>query len=438
MSHKSLSEIIVRGAGAMSIKSALSDWVGKTVSLTDGAFWSAWLGSGNWSGQTVNVRTAMQLSTAWACVRLIAETLATLPINVLRSQPDGSKVIASDHQVHHLLRVQPNLDMSAVDFWTAFLSSLLLWGNTYVEKHVSGSTITSLEFLLPDRVTRRELRSGAIEWKYQDPVSGTTRTIPEALMWHTPAFSLDGRLGISPISFGANVFGAAIAADKASASTFSSGMKSPGVVTMASTMTPKQREDVRQHVKEVNGAGDFMVLEGATGFHQLRMNPQDAELLSTRVHSIEEICRWFRVWPGLVGHSSQGQTMWGSGVEQMMISFVTFVLRPWAVRIEQSVRRALFTPAERLKLSAEFSLEGLLRGDSAARSAFYSQMVQNGIMTRDDARRLENLPLMGGNAAVLTVQTNLTPIDLLGVGSAGNVQDVLKDWLGITDKEPTK
>lgn len=437
MQNKTLADALVKGAATpMSLKSILSGWVGKTITLGDGGFLGAWLGADNWSGQKVGVKSALQLSTAWACVRLIAETLATLPIGVLRSQPDGAKVSAPDHQLHYLLRSQPNADMSAVDFWTAFVASLLLWGNAYVEKRVSGSVITSLEFLLPECVGRTVLASGAVEWRYNDPITGVSRIVPENMMWHTPAFSLDGRVGISPITFGANVFGGAMAADKASAATFTNGMKSPGVVTMAATLTTKQRDDVRKHVREVSAAGDVMVLEGSNGFHQLRMNPQDAELLATRVHSIEEICRWFRVWPGLVGHSSQGQTMWGSGVEQMMISFVVFVLRPWCVRIEQSARRSLLNPAERLTLSVEFALEGLLRGDSTTRAAFYSQMVQNGVMTRDDVRRLENLPMHGGNADVLTVQSNLLPIDLLGATSSdARIQAALKSWLGVTDQD---
>lgn len=439
MQNKTLSQVLALGmAPGTGVKGDLGSWLGKAVRLTDSDFWSTWLGGANWSGQTVNSRTALQLSAAWACVRLISETLSTLPMGLNRSLPDGSKEAASGHQLYQLLRTQPNADMSAVDFWQAYVASLLLWGNAYAEKRLSaGGILTSIDFLIPERVTRRRLSSGAVQWTYNDPDTGKDRPIAESAMWHTPAFTLDGQVGVSPIRMGSNVIGAAIAADKASTHTFTSGMKAGGLVTMGtSTLKPEQREDIRQHVKTVSDAGGVMVLEMGMDFKQLSMNPQDAELLATRSFNVEEICRWFRVPPFMVGHAEKS-TSWGTGIEQQMIGFITFVLRPWCVRIEQSIRRNLLSPVERITHSAEWALEGLLRGDSAARSAFYSQMVQNGVMTRDDVRRLENLPLMGGNANVLTVQSNLLPIDLLGMNAGGvAAQEALRNFLGITDKDP--
>ncbi len=285
-SSKSLSEALALGISAPfnGIKS-LGSWLGQTIQPTTGSFWQEWLGAGNWSGQTVTTQTALQISAAWACVRLIAETLSTLPMGLYRSNSDGSKTLATGHQLYTLLRIQPNADMSASCFWQAYVASLLLWGNAYAEKRISSTgTITSIDFLLPDRISRRVLPSGAIEWRYADPVTGTSRIIPEAAMWHTPAFTLDGKVGISPIRMGANVLGGAIAADRASAHTFTGGMKSSGLVTTGATvLKPAQREDIRQHVKTVSDAGGVMVLEMGMGFQQLNMNPQDAELLATRI-----------------------------------------------------------------------------------------------------------------------------------------------------------
>lgn len=413
------------------VKSALLNWLGVPIHLTDTAFWSQWSEGSNFTGERVTVNSALQLSAAWACVRLIAETLSTLPMH-LYVDKGGMKSTAKNHQLYRLLHSQPNADMTAVEFWQAILASLLLWGNAYVEKRSSGGVITSFEFLMPDRVTRHLLKSGAVEWRYANPTAGTSRVIPEASMWHTPAFTVDGVNGLSPVSMGANVLGSAIAADKASANTFTNGMKSSGLVTMDVQLKPDQREDIRQHVKKVADAGGVMVLERGAGFQQLSMNPQDAELLSTRAFNVEEICRWFRVPPFMVGHSEKS-TSWGTGIESQMIGFVTFVLRPWCVRIEQSIRKSLLTPAERESYSAEFALEGLLRGDSAARAAFYGSMTQNGVMTRDECRALENLEPKGGNAEVLTVQSNMLPIDKLGSGV--NVQDALKSWLGVEDRD---
>lgn len=413
----SLLETLAKGLVGRSVKSSVSI-NSESIKLTDGDFWSRWFGGNNFSGKNVTVNGALQLSTVWSCVRLISETLSTLPVSVDKNLNDGSKAPQKDHQLYYLLHHQPNADMTAAVFWQAFIASLLLWGKTYVEKMMSGNTITSLVYLVPGGVTRKLLSNGEYEYRYVDPVTNKPRTIPASRMWYTPAFTVDGLNGLTPVQVGANVFGAAMAADEASADTFKNALRSPGLVLMDTVLQKEQRSDVREHIKKVSKEGGVMVLEKGAGFQPLSMKPEDAELLASRSFNVEEICRWFRVDPSLVGHK-QGTTQWGTGIEQMMIAFLTFTLRPWAVRIEQSIKKDLFTPAEKRVLSAEFALEGLLRGDSAARAAFYSSMTQNGIYTRDDCRRKENLPAMGGNAAVLTVQSALLPIDMLGL----NVKD---------------
>jgi HK97 family phage portal protein len=285
----------------------VDQWLGKTLRLTDSDFWSAWLTGQQlvWPDRHHQQHPAAQRRMG---VRAPHFRDHLHPAHGLfRSRPDGSKEAATGHQLHSLLRTQPNAYMSAVDFWQAYLASLLLWGNAYAEKRTTASgIITSIDFLNPERISRRLLKSGAIEWKYCDPATGQDRIIPESAMWHTPAFTLDGQVGVSPIRMGANVIGSAIAADKASAHTFTSGMKSSGLVTTgASMLKPDQREDIRKHIKTVSDAGGVMVLEMGMGFQQLNMNPQDAELLSTRGFNVEEVCRLFRVPPFMVGHSEK-------------------------------------------------------------------------------------------------------------------------------------
>jgi len=419
------------------IKSALlgavAGWFGRHVVLGD-PFAGALGASDAWSGQRVTVNSALQLSAAWACVRLISETVSTLPFGLYRRAGDGSRTAASDHPLYGLLHHQPNADMTAVSFWQAIFASLLLWGRACVEKRYMGTTLVALDFLMPDLVSCRRLASGTVVWEYADPATGRVREIPESGMWYTPAFSIDGINGLSPISYGAHVFGGAMAAERAASETFKNGMKSPGLVTMNSILKAEQREDVRKHVATVGRQGGIMVLEAGASFQALQMNPEDAELLATRGFGVEEVCRWFRVPPFMIGHAEKS-TSWGTGIEQQMIGFITFVLRPWCVRVEQSMRRSLLTPAERQTMSGEFALEGLLRGDSASRATFYSQMTQNGIYTRDDCRRKENMPTIGGNADVLTVQSNLLPIDQLGAAPPGTTTaDALKAWLGLEEK----
>lgn len=410
------------------IKTSLLKWLGVPIGLTDGSFWADYYGAGSTSGKTVDGSTILTLSAAWSCVRLLAETIATLPVGFYERRSDGSRIPATKHPLYGLLHNQPNADMTAVEFWEVMMAALLLWGNAYGELVRSGIRIVAIRLLLPQRMMVRRLRDGSLEYRYVE-LDGTQRVIPEGDIWHIRAFSTDGCLGMSTVSYGANVFGAAMAADEASAKVFANGLSVGGVLSTEQVLKKDQREEIRTDMAVkfagAMNAGKTMVLEAGMKYQQVPMNPEDAQLLATRGFSVEEICRWFRVPPFMVGHSEKS-TSWGTGIEQQMIGFLTFSLRPWLTRIEQSVRRSLLAPGERDRYFAEFAVEGLMRADSAARASFYSQMTQNGIYTRDDCREKENLPRVGGNAAVLTVQSNLLPLDSLG---ASMPADAAKDAL---------
>lgn len=427
---KSLIAAIADGVRPISIKASLQSWLKVPISLQDGDFWREWMGS-SFSGRTVTVDRALQLSTVWACVRLISETVATLPLGFYARNADGSKTPATTHDLYEILHNQPNANMTAVVFWEVVVASMLLWGNAYIEIIRSGNTVIALHFLIPARVVVRLREDGSYEYRYRDVPSAKERVIAEANMMHVPAFSTDGVFGLSPIAYGANVFGTAMDTDQASSETFQGAMRSPGIVTMDALLKPEQREQIRVHVKTVAASGGVFVLEKGVDFKMLGFDPVSAELLASRAWNVEEMCRWFGVDPVMVGHGNKDSN-WGTGLEQKMIWFLTLALRKWCVRIEQAVRKKLLTPVERAKFFAEFALEGLLRGDSTARAAFYSVMTQNGVMTRDQCRQLENWPTMGGNAAVLTVQSNMLPIDKLGEAVPGTAaRDALQAWLGL-------
>jgi HK97 family phage portal protein len=416
------------------VKASLQSWLGVPISLQDGNFWRALSGTSSWTGRQVTVDQALQLATVWACVRLISETIATLPLPLYQRNANGSRTPATNHQLYELLHDQPNADMTAAVFWEIVVSSLLLWGNAYVRIIRNGiDGISGLDFLHPARMTLRRLASGELEYRYRDSSGGKERTIPERNMMHIPAFSLDGKLGLSPVTYGANVMGTAIETDKASAETFQGGLRSPGVITMEEVMTKDQRDRMRAHVKQVSDEGGVMILEKTSKFEPMTFSPHDAELLSSRAWNVEEMCRWFRIDPAMIGHGSKDSN-WGTGLEQKMIWFLTFTLRHWCVRIEQSIRKNLLTPVERGQYFAAFNMEGLLRADSSSRAAFYATMTSNGLMTRDECRGKENLPPKGGNADVLTVQSAMVAIDDMSTGTNSAERDILaaaKSWLGI-------
>lgn len=435
----SLALALARGlTKPLAIRASLHSWLGVPISLTDGDFWTAFraatMGSA-FTGKSVTVNQALQLSTAWACVRLISQTIATMPLPFYRRNLDGSREVDTGHPLYVLLHDQPNADMTAVVFWEVVVASLLLWGNAYIEVKRRAGVVSSLQFLDPCRVTVRLLKSGEYDYRYRDAPGGPERVISEANLMHITAFSLDGRMGVSPVVYGANVFGTAIETDRASAETFRDAMRSPGLVTMDMILTKERREEVRQHVKTVQASGGVMVLEKGAGFQKLSFDPVSAQLLESRSFNIEEICRWFLLDPALVGHGGKDSN-WGTGLEQKMLWFLIFALRSWCVRIEQSIRKNLLTPAERITHFAEFNMEGLLRGDSTTRAALYASGAQNAWFTRNEIRRKENLPPMPGGD-VLTVQSNMVPLDQLGQAPAPerDARNAFMKWLGI---EPPK
>lgn len=394
------------------IKAAVLSWLGVPIDLANTEFWSKFGTAA--AGQTINEKTVLQLSAVWACARIIAETISTLPLGIYERTGSG-RVFASAHPLNAIIRAQPNADTTATVFWEAVIVSMLLRGNGFAEMQYIGTRLVSLVFLFPDRLTITRGSDGKRIWTYHD-TNGKTRVIPEDRIFHIPGFTTNGTWGLSVIEYGAAVFGSALAASNASNNTFENGLSPTVAFTMDRVIKPEQREDFRTTVKAISGAinaGKSPVLEAGMDAKTIGINPKDAQLLESRNFSVEEICRWFRVPPHMVGHTANS-TSWGTGIEQQMIGFLTFTLRPWLTRIEQAIKKDLLSPVDKMRYYAEFSVEGLLRADSAARATYESTMVNNGIMTRDEVRELENLPTRGGNADVLTVQLALAPLDQIG------------------------
>ena len=353
-----------------------------------------------------------------------------LPLGLYERQSDGGRVQVQS-SLSNVLSLKPNADMTAMQFWEAVIASLLLKGNAFIEIHRSGADIIALDFLMPHRMDIDLADNGSLVYWYT-PRKGKKRQIEKQNMMHIPAFSLDGLIGLSTISYAANVFGGAMSAEDVSANTFKNGMTKTVAFKVDRIMTAPQRVEFREYVKTITGAmnaGKSPVLEQGVSPELIGINPIDAQLLESRNYSVEEICRWFLVDPSLIGFGGKDSN-WGTGLEQKMIGFVTLTLSSWIRRIEQSISINLLTPAQRQTQYAQYNLEALLRGDSASRAEFYGKMTQNGIYTRDDCRVKENLPRRGGNADVLTVQTNLAPIDQLGAQSeSAKVQAALNSWL---------
>lgn len=400
------------------IKAAILDWLGVPIGLGDTAFWSNF--STTAGGQTVNERTMLQLSAVWSCVRLISETIATLPCTLYEKTDNGRRV-ASDHPIYSLLHFRPNADTPPAVFWEGMVAAMLLRGNGFARFRKIGRRLVSVEFLSPNKLTIYLRANGVKGYRYTLE-NGSQEEIPPDQIFRVPGFTLDGKWGVSAVEYGAEVFGSALGAANAANSTFEKGLAPTVAFTMDRAVKPEQRDDFREAVQAISGAinaGKSPVLEAGMDAKTIGIKPSDAQLLESRSFSVEEVCRWFRVPPHMVGHTTN-TTSWGTGIEQQMIGFLTFTLLPWIVRLQQYINMYWLPIEDQGKFYAEFNLEGLLRADSSARSEYLSKMVNNGLMTRDEGRAKENLPAKGGNADVLTVQTALIPIDQLGATPNGN------------------
>ncbi|HEC2117439.1 TPA: phage portal protein, partial [Klebsiella oxytoca] len=388
------------------VKSALLNWLGVPISLTTGEFWREWYGTSS-SGKVVTADKVIRLSAVWACVRLLSESVSTLPLKIYERQADGSRKLAQNNPAYQILCRRPNPEMTPSRFMLMIVASVCLRGNAFVEKLYIGSKLVSLVPLLPQNMVVKRLDSGKLQYTYTD--NGVQRIIPVDKMMHIRGFGLDGVCGMMPTMAGVDVFGAAMSVDEAAAKIFENGLQSTGFLSSKTALNEGQRERLRKALQNFIGsknAGKLMVLENELTYQNVTMNPEAAQLLESRSFSIEEICRWFRVPPFMVGHTTK-QSSWASSLEGMNMLFLTHTLRPLLVNIEQEISRCLLNSDE--DLFAKFSVEGLLRADSAGRAAYYTSALQNGWMSRNDVRRLENMPPIEGGD-IYTVQLNLTQL----------------------------
>lgn len=373
------------------------------------------------SGVPVTPDKALQLEAYWACVKIIAQTIGTLPLTLNTLKPDGSRAPAPDNPLYDLLGFMPNADNTATEFWEACGGCLAVWGDFFAVKHMAAGRIVSLEVLRPFWMDPYREKDGTPIYRYTDPVLGRTEYRAEDLL-HVKGFGFGDMVGLSPIQFNRQTLGRAIAANEAAAGLFRNGLKTPGYFEYKGTANGgvlneeqlgRAKKAIIEPMQGSVNAGTPGMLPASFGWVSLGINPVDAELMTNRRMSVEEICRSFGVPPVLVGHAMEGQTMWGSGVEHIVRAFMTTGLRPYLHRIETCIGRDIIGRADWKKLRAVFEVDELLRGDSKAQSDIDMQDANSGIRTRNEIRARRNLPpLPGGDA--LTANGALMPLTLLG------------------------
>lgn len=380
----------------MGILSGLFRSRDKPQNRTAGSSYTFFMG-GTTSGKAVTERSAMQMTAVYSCVRILAEALAGLPLHLYRYTENGGKEKATDHPLYHLLHDEPNPEMSSFVFRETLMTHLLLWGNAYAQIIRNGKgEVIALYPLMPNRMTVDRDQNGHLYYRYRTTsddaptMEGSSVTLPPNQVLHIPGLGFDGVVGYSPIAMAKNAIGMAIACEEYGAKFFANGAQPGGVLEHPGTIKDPQR--VRESWQNTFGgsgnANKIAVLEEGMKYTPISISPEQAQFLETRKFQINEIARIFRVPPHMVGDLEKSSF---SNIEQQSLEFVKYTLDPWVVRWEQTLFRALFTDSEKKEYFFKFNLEGLLRGDYATRMSGYATARQNGWLSANDIRELENL-----------------------------------------------
>ncbi|MDD3840674.1 MAG: phage portal protein [Clostridia bacterium] len=353
-----------------------------------GSTYSFFFGSTN-SGKTVNERTAMQTTAVYACVRILAETIASLSLHTYMNTETG-KEKAREHPMYHLLSDSPNPEMTSFVFRETLMGHLLLWGNSYSQIIRDGhGKVVALYPLLPDKMKVERSENGEIYYIYNS--EGKDYLLRNTEVLHIPGLGFDGLIGYSPIAMAKNAIGMALATEEYGAKFFSNGANPGGVLEHPGVVKDPHRirDSWNQVYQGTSNAHRVAVLEEGMKFSPIGIPPEQAQFLETRKYQTEEICRIFRVPPHLVGDLERATF---SNIEHQSISFVVHTIRPWLVSIEQSINKALFSDKEKEKYFVSFLVEGLLRGDYESRMRGYSIGIQNGFMSPNDVWGLRGYP----------------------------------------------
>ena len=350
------------------------------------------------SGRPVNERTAMQTTAVYACVRILAEAIASLPLHVYEYQDDGGKKLVHDHPLYYLLHDEPNPEMTSFVFRETLMSHLLIWGNAYAQIIRDGAgRVLGLYPLLPDKMDVQRDDKGNIYYVYsrnsdENPMFkeyGNIKLKAEDVL-HIPGLGFDGLIGYSPIAMAKNAVGMTLACEEYGASFFTNGANPGGVLEHPGVLKDpsKVRESWNSVYRGVSNAHKIAVLEEGMKYQQIGIPPEEAQFLETRKFQINEIARLYRIPPHMVGDLDKSSF---SNIEQQSLEFVKYTLDPWVIRWEQSLQRSLLLPSEKGKYFIKLNVDGLLRGDYQSRMNGYAVGRQNGWFSANDIREMENM-----------------------------------------------
>ena len=389
---------------------------------TTGSAYHFFMGNST-SGKTVTERSAMQMTAVYSCVRILAEAIAGLPLQLYRYTDTGGKEKAIEHPLYLLLHDEPNPEMTSFIFRETLMTHLLLWGNAYAQIIRNGKNeVLSLYPLMPNRMTVDRDEHGRLYYSYQmqtddgaDMKQGTVVLSPQDVL-HIPGLGFDGLVGYSPIAMAKNAIGLAIATEEYGSKFFANGA-TPGAVLEHPGLIKdpeKVRESWNAAFRGSGNANKVAVLEEGMKYTPISIAPEQAQFLETRKFQIDEIARIFRVPPHMIGDLEKSSF---NNIEQQSLEFVKYTLDPWVCRWEQAMNRSLLNEKEKSGYFIKFNVDGLLRGDYQSRMNGYAVGRQNGWLSANDIRELENMDQIpdedGGN--LYLINGNMTKLKDAGI-----------------------
>lgn len=360
------------------------------------------------SGKSVSQTSALSVTAVYSCVRILSEAIAGLPLHTYKCRSNGGKEKAIDHPLYFILHDEPNPEMTSFVFRETMMSHLLLWGNAYAQILRNGKgDVIALYPLAPNRMTVDRASNGRIYYTYSTSDDDNPKLKSKGQVYlksedvlHIPGLGFDGLVGYSPIAMARNAIGMAMACEEYGAKFFANGASPSGVLEHPSTIKnpDKLRESWNSLFKGSSNSHQIAVLEEGLKYQPISISPNEAQFLETRKFQINEIARIFRIPPHMIGDLEKSSF---SNIEQQSLEFVKYTLDPWVTRWEQSICRRLFKDSEKAEYFVKFNVDGLLRGDYQSRMNGYATGRQNGWLSANDIRELENMNQipdeLGGN-----------------------------------------
>lgn len=412
----------------------------QVVTLEDRALGQFLGGGPTLTGHVINDDSALRVTTAFACVRIIAETIGQVTLKLYERKANGNAEEV-EHDLGAVLIDRPNADMGGMVYREALATNLAARGNAYsiIERNGRGDVIALLP-IPTSRVQKKRKQDGSVVFVVND--RGRQETLPADKVWHWKGFGYDGFIGLSPIEQARQALGIAMAGEEAQARLFGQGLSTAAVVKFPQWLKPDQRKAAEEKLAQMHTGlmnyGRPYILEGGMDIAEGIFAPRDAQFLELRRMQIPELCRLWRISPHMIAELERATN---NNIEQLSLEFATYTMMPYFRRIEEEARM-LFKPEERARFFVRFNYESLLRADSQARAQLYSILLQNGVLNRNEVRGLENRNRVEGQGMDdYTVQSNMALLQLLESINKGNAQttsQALKNYAELLDRRPAE